>query len=175
MSGSIWLQEGLWGSSPLCCGIVVHHDFFPPSCSSWGSGACFPSFLFFPFSGIRLCSIVIFWLLLVPGSGSGLSPFFSFVSFFRNGAPNEFFIAHERRGKMVCCCLGLGVYAGVFCLFTVVHVSPHINNPNAKLTCTKVLQPNTFGLRRFDAVTFAGFNPALCQHRLCWPAKEFSY
>ena len=47
---------------------------------------------------------------LVPsGSGlgfRGLSPFFSFVSFLRNGMPNEFFIAHERRGNMVCCCLG---------------------------------------------------------------------
>ena len=43
------------------------------------------------------------------GSGlgfRGLSPFFSFVSFLRNGMPNEFFIAHERRGNMVCCCLG---------------------------------------------------------------------
>ena len=43
------------------------------------------------------------------GSGlgfRGLSPFLSFVSFLRNGAPNEFFIAHERRGNMVCCCLG---------------------------------------------------------------------
>ena len=43
------------------------------------------------------------------GSGlgfRGLSRFFSFVSFFRNGAPNEFLIAHERRESMVCCCLG---------------------------------------------------------------------
>ena len=36
----------------------------------------------------------------------GLSPFFCFVSFLRNGAPSEFFVAHERRGIMVCCCLG---------------------------------------------------------------------
>ena len=36
----------------------------------------------------------------------GLSPCFSFVSFLRNGATNELFIAHERRGNMVCCCLG---------------------------------------------------------------------
>ena len=43
------------------------------------------------------------------GSGlgfRGLSPFFSFVSFLRNGARNDFFIAHERRGNMVRCCLG---------------------------------------------------------------------
>ena len=41
------------------------------------------------------------------GSGfRGLSPFFSFVSFLRNGAPHDVFIAHERRGNMVCCCLG---------------------------------------------------------------------
>ena len=45
------------------------------------------------------------------GSGlgfRGLSLFFSFVSFSRMGHPmtNDFFIAHERRGKMVCCCLG---------------------------------------------------------------------
>ena len=45
------------------------------------------------------------------GSGlgfRGLSPttFFSFVSFLRNGMPNEFFIAHERGGNIVCCCLG---------------------------------------------------------------------
>ena len=47
---------------------------------------------------------------LVPsGSGlgfRGLAPFFSFVSFLRNGAPNEFLFAHKRRRNMVCCCLG---------------------------------------------------------------------
>ena len=42
---------------------------------------------------------------LVP-SGSGLWVPGSFVSFLRNGAPNEFFIAHEDRGNMVGCCLG---------------------------------------------------------------------
>ena len=63
--GSIWFQEGLWGLSPWCCGIVFHHDFLLPSCSSEGSGACFPTFLVFPFSGRGLCSIVIFWFLLV--------------------------------------------------------------------------------------------------------------
>ena len=47
--------------------------------------------------------------LAASGSGlgfRGLSPFFSFVSFSRMGHPMIFFIAHERRGNMVCCCLG---------------------------------------------------------------------
>ena len=47
------------------------------------------------------------------GSGlgfCGLSPFFSFVSFFRNGARNEFFVAHERRGNMVGSCLGSVIF-----------------------------------------------------------------
>ena len=47
--------------------------------------------------------------LVSSGSGlgfRGLSPFFVFVSFLRNGATNEFFVVHERRGNRVCCCLG---------------------------------------------------------------------
>ena len=47
--------------------------------------------------------------LVLSGSGlgfRGLSTFFSFVSFLRDGAPNEFFNPHERRGNVVCCCLG---------------------------------------------------------------------
>ena len=35
-----------------------------------------------------------------------LSPLFFVLFFIRNGATNEFFISHERRGNMVCCCLG---------------------------------------------------------------------
>ena len=63
-------------------------------------------FSFCSFSGKGLCYIVIFWFLLVPGWGSVACPpsFLSF--FFRNGATNEFFIVHERREDMVCCCLG---------------------------------------------------------------------
>ena len=58
--------------------VVLWHcvpSWFPPS------GACFPPFLSFPFSGRGLRSIVIFWLLLVPGSGSAacLPSFLSFL------------------------------------------------------------------------------------------------
>ena len=49
---------------------------------------------------------MIFWFILVPGSVAGLVSPCSFVSFLRNTATNDFFIAHERRGNMVCCCLG---------------------------------------------------------------------
>ena len=59
---------------------------------------------FFGFLGNALSYIMIFWFLLVPGWGFGVSLLF-FVSL-RNGATNEFFIARERRGNMVCCCLG---------------------------------------------------------------------
>ena len=68
----------------------------------------FPYFSFSSFLKKRIAFIVIFWFLLVPGSGSGacLPSFLTYVSFLMNGAPNKFFIAHERRGNMVCRCLG---------------------------------------------------------------------
>ena len=88
--------------------ILFHHHFLAPSSSRKGCGACLPSvvalcsimtssfllvparvpgfvsLLFFPFSGRGLCSIVLFWLLLVPGSGSGACPP-SFLSFLFSG------------------------------------------------------------------------------------------
>ena len=72
-----------------------------------GFRGLFPYFSFLSFLKKR---IVFHRDFLAPsGSGlgfRGLSPFFSFVSFLRIGAPDEFFFAHERRGNMVCCCLG---------------------------------------------------------------------
>ena len=56
----------------------------------------------FVFSAKGLRSIMIFWFQV---EFRGLSPFFSFISFLRNGTTEGFFIAHERRGDMVCCCL----------------------------------------------------------------------
>ena len=67
-------------------------------------------FPYFSFLSFRKERIAFHRGFLVPsGSGlgfRGLSPFFSFVSFLMNGAPNKFFIAHGRRGNMVCRCLG---------------------------------------------------------------------
>ena len=101
--GSIWFQEGLWGLSPLCCGIVFHHIssflLVPARVPFF-----FLTFLFFLFSGRGLCSIVIFWFCLVPGSGSGacLPSFLSFLfsgmgrpmnSLFRMNVVETWFVA----------------------------------------------------------------------------------
>ena len=72
-----------------------------------GFRGLFPYFSFLSFLRKR---IVFHRGFLAPsGSGlgfRGLSPFSSFVSFLRNVMPNQFLIAHESRGNMVCCCLG---------------------------------------------------------------------
>ena len=62
-------------------GIVLHHDLLVPSGSGSGSGACFPTVLFFLFSGKGFCSIMISWLLLVPAQVRRLVslPFLSFL------------------------------------------------------------------------------------------------
>ena len=72
-------------------------SWFPPSfLFQLGFRGLFPYFSCLSFLRKRIVFHRDFWLLLVLGSGS----------FLKNGAPNEFFIAHERRGNMVCCCLG---------------------------------------------------------------------
>ena len=109
-----------WGSQFFQETVFVPSIFFG---SGYGSGVCLPILSEF-------CSIIISCFLLVPTRipglvslvfwhsvpssclGSfwfrvrfrGLSTYF--FSFLRNGAPNEFFIAHKRRGNLVCCCLG---------------------------------------------------------------------
>ena len=89
------------------CSIMISSFLLVPARVPGLVSLLFLSFLSQEEDCVPSCSIVIFWLLLVPGSGSGAClPSFSFVSFLRNGMPNEFFIAHERRGNMVCCCLG---------------------------------------------------------------------
>ena len=69
----------------------------------------FASLLFFSFLFHRKRIAFHRDFLAASGSGlgfRGLSPSYSFPFLFRNGAPNEFFIVHKRRGNMVCCCLG---------------------------------------------------------------------
>ena len=109
--GSIWFQEGLWGLSPLCCGIVFHHDFLFPSCSSLGS-------VFFSyFSFLRKRIVFHRDFLVLSGSGlgfQGLSTFFSFVSFLRNGAPmGAQWILYSAWTSWKHGLLLFGVYAGV--------------------------------------------------------------
>ena len=50
----------------LRTGVLFHHDLLVPPGSSWGSGACLPSSLFFLSSGKGFCSIMICWFLLLP-------------------------------------------------------------------------------------------------------------
>ena len=125
------VPAGFWGLSEYCFGILFHHHFLVPARVPWlglvslvlwhcvpswfpasfwfqlGFRGLFPYFSFLSFLRKRIAFHHDF---LVPsGSGFGfraLSPFFSFASFLRNGATTGFFIAHERRGNMVCCCLG---------------------------------------------------------------------
>ena len=65
--------------SLLSCGILFHHHFLVPPDSGSGCGACLLSLL-------ALCSIIISWFHLVPGTFwfqlgfRSLSPYFSFVS-----------------------------------------------------------------------------------------------
>ena len=47
-------------------GVLFHHDVLVPLGSGSGSGACFPSSLFFLFSGMAFCSTMISWFLVVP-------------------------------------------------------------------------------------------------------------
>ena len=82
--GFVSLLLGFRGLSPyfflISClrkGIVFHHDLLVPSGSGSGSRACFPTFLYFLFSGKGFCSIMIFWFLLVLAKKfGGLSPYF---------------------------------------------------------------------------------------------------
>ena len=90
-------------------GILFHHDLLAGS--FWfllGFRGLSPYFSFF-LSQETVYVMLHHDFLVSSGSGlgfRGLSNFFSLVSFLRNGVTNEFFIAHERRGNMVCCCLG---------------------------------------------------------------------
>ena len=47
-------------------GVLFHHEVLVPFGSGSGSGACFPSSLFFLFSGMAFCSTMISWFLVVP-------------------------------------------------------------------------------------------------------------
>ena len=47
-------------------GVLFHHDVLVPFGSGSGSGACFPSSLFFLVSGMAFCSTIISWFLVVP-------------------------------------------------------------------------------------------------------------
>ena len=105
---SFWFRVGFRGLSPQCSGILFHHHVQVPSGSRKGCGACLPgvvalcsimissfllvparvpglvSLLFFSFLSFLRKRIVFhrgFWLLLVPGSGSGgcLPSFLSFL------------------------------------------------------------------------------------------------
>ena len=60
------------------CAHVVKHGI---RLLLWGISPKLISYFFFLFSGRGLCSIVIFWFCLVPGSGSGacLPSFLSFL------------------------------------------------------------------------------------------------
>ena len=84
-AGSSWFRLGFRCLSPffsllpfLRKGVLFHHDLLVPLGSGSGSGACFPSSLFFGSgaclpsslfflsSGKGFCSIMICWFLLVP-------------------------------------------------------------------------------------------------------------
>ena len=66
------------------------------SVPSWSPGSLW---FWLGFRGLSTC---FSFLSFLRKRIRALSPFF----FLRNGATNEFFIAHERRGNMICCCLG---------------------------------------------------------------------
>ena len=70
---SSWFRLGFRCLSPffsllsfLRKGVLFHHDVLVPFGSGSGSGACFPSSLFFLFSGMVFCSTMISWFLVVP-------------------------------------------------------------------------------------------------------------
>ena len=72
---SSWFRLGFRCLSPFLLSsffsrkrVLLHHDVLALRGSGSGAGACLPSSLFFPFSGNRVCSIMV---LVPPGSGSG--------------------------------------------------------------------------------------------------------